>query len=561
MGVLVAVMIAALAHGIPPTRADTARPLALPFATPPGPSTWMFEQFFGNTMDAYNFGKYWYAAGQGLHFGLDFEARCGTSVTAVADGVIEQIDNGLFGAGPHNLVIRHDALALVSVYGHLRDRVRLMRGQPVQRGQVVGVVGDPDLTCDSRPHLHLEIRSLDYRIAYNPVPLMDADWDMLYSIHQQEFGGFAKDLRRPDRWQSSDDQPLINFNNDPLNDFSQTWPPAYRFQPSPLTLPITKARPLADAPVTLRQLTRTGCCTRPEWSPDSRAIAYLDLVPDRDLANVHQIAIGGNEPGVPEVLDEAPPAILSPDGRYEVRNLRGTMTLIEREGGRRLPLLTRGAYPRFSPGSTRLLWHVRPGDDIPGEIAPRTEIWVLELATGEGTLVRVQSGGSVRWLDDERLLLTEFPEQSQTIRLSILTLRTGEVQPLLTTRFLRTLSVAPGGQHLMYALILQAQPAQNGVYLLETRPGARPQKLPFFGGWRWRDSHSVFYIPFDEPAMSLVAFDIRTRRQQPIRIPKFSGFQIASADWSLSPDGAHVLYLSAYDRAIWLLTLPTLDWF
>ena len=53
-------------------------------------------------------------------------------------------------------------------------------GDTVQRGQVVGLTGDPDLTCESRPHLHLEVRDAPGHFrAYNPVTLIDADWDAL----------------------------------------------------------------------------------------------------------------------------------------------------------------------------------------------------------------------------------------------------------------------------------------------------------------------------------------------------------------------------------------------
>src|SRR5690349_1563712 len=68
-------------------------PFSLPFASPPGPATWLVGQQYGNTATAFNFGKYWYGAGQGLHFGLDFAAPCGTPVTAIGDGVVAYVDN------------------------------------------------------------------------------------------------------------------------------------------------------------------------------------------------------------------------------------------------------------------------------------------------------------------------------------------------------------------------------------------------------------------------------------------------------------------------------------
>jgi hypothetical protein len=74
-------------------------PFSLPFDGPAGPNTWLYEQHYGNTTPAFNFGDQWYASGQGLHFGVDFEAQCGTPVLAIADGVVAHVDAEGFGAG------------------------------------------------------------------------------------------------------------------------------------------------------------------------------------------------------------------------------------------------------------------------------------------------------------------------------------------------------------------------------------------------------------------------------------------------------------------------------
>ncbi|HRE29348.1 MAG TPA: M23 family metallopeptidase [Anaerolineales bacterium] len=202
------------------------KPFGLPFDTAPGPSTWLLGQLYGNTTGAYRTRVIWYGAGQGLHFGLDFPARCGTPVVAIGDGVVVGVDELARGAGPHNLLIRHGD-SYVSLYGHLFERPNLAWGQVVTRGQVIGVTGDPDLTCTSRPHLHLEIRSINYGIAYNPVNLIDADWDSL--MLAAPFGrGFARDLTDPRRWQYAEDQPDVQFGGPLLNDYDQPWPPDWR---------------------------------------------------------------------------------------------------------------------------------------------------------------------------------------------------------------------------------------------------------------------------------------------------------------------------------------------
>jgi len=152
-----------------PSQAPAERPFGLPFVEPPGPSTWLMVQPYGNTVGAFRQRNTTYRAGQGLHFGIDFAARCGTPVVAIGDGVVSEVDAMFHGAGPHNLTIDHPN-GYASFYGHLLERPALSPGQPVRRGQVVAKVGDPDGTCRSRPHLHLEIRDAPgHRRAYNPV--------------------------------------------------------------------------------------------------------------------------------------------------------------------------------------------------------------------------------------------------------------------------------------------------------------------------------------------------------------------------------------------------------
>lgn len=221
---------AALSPPDPSQGTDSAlekRPFGLPFAEPPGPDTWLMVQPYGNTIGAFRQRNTTYRAGQGLHFGIDFAARCGTPVVAIGDGIVSEVDALFHGAAPHNLMIDHPN-GYASFYGHLLERPPLSPGQPVRRGQVIGKVGDPDGTCRSRPHLHLEIRDAPaHRRAYNPVLLIEADWDSLALVGGFS-RGFQRDLADPRRWQFLDDQPEVVFGGPLLNDFTDPWPPEWR---------------------------------------------------------------------------------------------------------------------------------------------------------------------------------------------------------------------------------------------------------------------------------------------------------------------------------------------
>src|SRR5512143_4131942 len=207
----------------PPVFAADERPFGLPFADPPGPSTWLLAQSYGNTTGAYATRRTQYSRGQGIHFGVDLSAPCGTVIVAIGDGDVAGVD-GSWGSAPHNLMIDHPN-GYSSMYGHLLETPKLQRGQAVKKGQAVALSGDPDETCYSRPHLHLEIRSANYIHWYNPVIFINADWDSL-ALTGSFSRGFEKDLDNPRQWQSLYDQPEADFNQPFLNEYLHPWPPA-----------------------------------------------------------------------------------------------------------------------------------------------------------------------------------------------------------------------------------------------------------------------------------------------------------------------------------------------
>jgi murein DD-endopeptidase MepM/ murein hydrolase activator NlpD len=220
--------------GLQTTPTPAVPPFRLPFTAPPGPDTWLVGQVYGNTRTAYLRRDEIYRNGQGLHFGVDFIAPCGTPVVAIGDGVVVQVDRP-YSSPPHNIMILHDN-GFASFYGHLLERPSLTVGQAVQAGEVIALSGDFYETCHSAPHLHLEIRSQDFLMAYNPIDFMAADWDslLLYGA-----GGptFERDLADPRQWQAIDGQPAVHFNGSLLNEYSQPWPPDIRPTATPTATP------------------------------------------------------------------------------------------------------------------------------------------------------------------------------------------------------------------------------------------------------------------------------------------------------------------------------------
>lgn len=206
-----------------PSAAQSERPFRLPFDGPPGPTSWYLGQPYGNTTSAYRQQATTYKNGQGIHFGVDISASCGTPVVAIGDGFVLHVD-GPHGSPPHNVVIEHPN-GYSSLYGHLLERSTLTVGAAIKAGEQVGLSGDSRGTCYSSPHLHLEIRDHSRTQLFNPMSLIDADWDSL-ALMGDDPRAFQRDLNNPRRWQYLEDQPDAYLQGPFLNAYDDTWPPS-----------------------------------------------------------------------------------------------------------------------------------------------------------------------------------------------------------------------------------------------------------------------------------------------------------------------------------------------
>jgi murein DD-endopeptidase MepM/ murein hydrolase activator NlpD len=90
--------------------------------------------------------------GRGDHQGVDIAAAAGQPVRASADGIV--LRAGALG-GLGNAVYLAHGFGLSSRYGHLA-RIDVRPGQRVQRGDVLGLVGNTGRSTGS--HLHYEVR-------------------------------------------------------------------------------------------------------------------------------------------------------------------------------------------------------------------------------------------------------------------------------------------------------------------------------------------------------------------------------------------------------------------
>jgi len=88
-----------------------------------------------------------------FHSGMDFTAPTGTEIYATGDGVIASVNSSQRGLGNH-IIINH-GYGYSTTYAHL-DSFNVRSGQKVERGDVIGFVGNTGLSI--APHLHYEIK-------------------------------------------------------------------------------------------------------------------------------------------------------------------------------------------------------------------------------------------------------------------------------------------------------------------------------------------------------------------------------------------------------------------
>ena len=86
-----------------------------------------------------------------LHRGVDLAADIGTPVHVTADGVVSKVKRDV---GLGKLIEINHGYGYRTVYAHL-SRISVKRGQHLQRGQVIGAVGNTGYSTG--PHLHYEV--------------------------------------------------------------------------------------------------------------------------------------------------------------------------------------------------------------------------------------------------------------------------------------------------------------------------------------------------------------------------------------------------------------------
>lgn len=558
----------ALAQEGPPAQTPTAqteRPFLLPFVEPSGLNTWLMAQPYGNTTGAYRQRFTTYGASGGIHFGLDLGAPCGTEVVAMADGVVFAVD-GPFGSPPHNLMIDHPQLGYATMYGHLLKAPNLAPGQAVKQGEVIALTGDSAETCYGRPHLHVELRDLAHVRKYNPMLLINANWDNL-ALTGSSTRNFARDLEEPRKWQTLYAQPEVQTGGPIINDFAYPWPFDWGKRPTNSITPISRVIPNPTEPPAPslrssaigRQISAGNCCTQPYWNKDSTQVRFIDRPGPEAALGIWGVTLAQPEAGPQFVTERL--GIYSPDGAYMAYpDPNQGVAVVERlADGQTWEFDTQGRNLSFAPDSRHVVWTAYD-EDAPSDT--REEIMWLANVDGSDpqVLLRARRTNALAWLATDKLLMARRVAGSSDEQLFTLSVADGRQTDLHQLPQPRSLTLSPDKRYLVYYVSYQAETAKNGLWLLDLQnPAQSPQLLPFFGAYRWRDNERLIYVPFEPEAArhNFFEYNVRTGQTRPL-FPGGTNLTIANNDWQVSPDGRKIALVAANDTAldgIWVLDL------
>lgn len=140
------------------------------FSSAPGSETISKTLVFPVAGQDANIGSLWgesRGGGKRKHKGIDIFAEKGTSVLSICDGVVTAVTNR--GIGGKTVWVKSDDYAWSAYYAHL-DVQKVVQGQLVKKGQLLGTVGNTGNAKHTPAHLHFGIYK--GRSPVNPLPFV-----------------------------------------------------------------------------------------------------------------------------------------------------------------------------------------------------------------------------------------------------------------------------------------------------------------------------------------------------------------------------------------------------
>jgi Tol biopolymer transport system component len=238
---------------------------------------------------------------------------------------------------------------------------------------------------------------------------------------------------------------------------------------------------------------------------------------------------------------------------------QGGQTVVERlADGQQWVISSDGRSVSFSPDGAWVAW--TGGQDGPPFDQPVRVVWVSRSDGSEAReVIRLYGGGFSAWFPDGRLLVSGRLDPAEETQAYLAVPLSGEAPvELARGERLRGGLISPQGTWLVYLVTFSENPGENGLWLANTTTGEK-RRLEIFGAYRWRDDGRLLVVPLDltQPVHRLLQVEAASGVAQPLTDPQLEPFKIANGDWSISPDGQKIAFVSAADHNIWLIELPT----
>ncbi len=295
----------------------------------------------------------------------------------------------------------------------------------------------------------------------------------------------------------------------------------------------------------------------PFWSRDGKQVLYIDR-PAQDMpSGLWGIALQGSEPQF--VSDQL--GIYSADMQLLAYPENGATFVENLSTGELWRIPNGGRAISFSPDNTWLAWTA--GQTGPPFDTAQREVWISRVDGSEAQLVfSGMRAGFAGWFPDGRLLVSGLVGDGSRNQ-ALWVLKPGQSQSeqpdmdeLVRGNRLREVRISPNGEWVAYLVTFSADPAQDGLWLVNTSTGEQ-HSLDVFGGYKWRDGQNLLVVPLDinQPIHRFLQIGAATGQIHPITDPDTTPFKIANGDWSISPSGKEIIFVSAEDSNIWLIEL------
>jgi Tol biopolymer transport system component len=216
----------------------------------------------------------------------------------------------------------------------------------------------------------------------------------------------------------------------------------------------------------------------------------------------------------------------------------------------------------FSPNGEWVAWTA--GQSGPPFDRAERQVWVSRSDGSQARQVfQAVRGGFGGWFPDGRMLVSglvaEAGSEQALWALDLEQSIDGQASLVELGRGgrLREAKISPDGSWLAYLATFSQDSANDGIWLADTRTGER-RRLDTFGGYQWRDEERLLVVPLDfsQPVHRLLQVQADSGQVSTLTDPEVTPFKIANGDWSVSPLGDKIAFLSAEDGNIWLLEIP-----